>query len=88
VTLKSGTVRRVFVDAASGLVVKTASSRKVRGHEVFIEVTYGDYQKTGGVAFPRSMEMGMAGRPQHLRIVVDTVEVNKPLDPARFRLTP
>jgi outer membrane lipoprotein-sorting protein len=85
VTLKSGVVRHVWVDAKTGLVVKTASTRKVKGHEVTFEVTYGDYRETGGVQFARSIEIGAAGRPQRMRIVVDSVEVNPKLDDARFK---
>jgi hypothetical protein len=86
VTLKSGVVRRVWVDAGSGLVVKTASRRKVRGHEFDYEVLYGDYRETGGVRFARSIEIGAKDRPQRLRITVETVELNPPLDPGRFTL--
>jgi hypothetical protein len=84
VTLKSGVVRRVFVDAASGLLVKTASTRKVRGHDTAFEVVYGDYRETGGVRFARTIEIGVRDRPQHLRIVVENVELNPALDDSRF----
>jgi hypothetical protein len=86
VTLKSGVVRRVWVDAKSGLVVKTGSTRRVRGHEVSFEVVYGDYRETGGVSFARSIDIGVKDRPQHLRIVVDSVETNPPLDDSRFAM--
>jgi hypothetical protein len=76
----------VWVDAGSGLVVKTASRRKVRGHEFDYEVLYGDYRETGGVRFARSIEIGAKDRPQRLRITVETVELNPPLDPGRFTL--
>jgi hypothetical protein len=85
VTLKSGVVRRVFVDAATGLVVKSESTRTLRGHELQFEVTYADFKKVGGVAFPHTLEMGVRGRPQRLKIVIDTVEVNPQLDEARFK---
>lgn len=85
VILESGAVRRVFVDAATGYVVKSESTRKLRGHELQFEVTYGDFKKAGGVAFPRTLEMGVRGRPQRLRIVIDNVEVNPRLDEARFK---
>jgi hypothetical protein len=85
VTLKSGVVRDLWVDATSGLVVKSASTRKVRAHEMQFETVYADYRETGGVRFARSIEAGVAGRPQRLRIVVDTVECNPALDEARFR---
>ena len=84
VTLKSGVVRRVFVDAASGLVVKTSSTRKVRGHDTAVEVVYGDYRETGGVRFARTLEIGVRDRPQRLRIVVESVELNPALDDSRF----
>lgn len=84
VTLKSGVVRRVFVDAASGLVVKTASTRKVRGHDTAFEVVYGDYRETGGVRFASTIEIGVRDRPQRLRIVVENVELNPVLDDSRF----
>lgn len=84
VTLKSGVVRRVWVDAKSSLVVKTASTRKFKGHEMTFEVTYGDYRETSGVRFARSIEIQTRGRPESLRIAVETVEVNPSLDVARF----
>ena len=85
-TLKSGAVQRVFVEAATGLVVRTESPRRVRGHDLTLETVFGDYQKTGGVAFPRSIETGVRGRPRRLRIVVDSVEINPALDDSRFRM--
>jgi hypothetical protein len=87
VTLKSGVVRHVWVDAKSSLVVKTASTRKVKGHETTFEVVYGDYRETAGVRFARSIDIEARGRPEHLRIVVDGVEVNPPLDDARFSVS-
>ena len=44
VTLKSGVVRHIWVDAKTGLMVKSSSTRKVKGHEVALEVAYDDYQ--------------------------------------------
>jgi len=86
VTLETGVVRRLFVDAATGQVVKTTSTRTVRGHETEFETLYGDYRETGGVSFPRSIEIGARGRPQRMRIVVESVELNPKIDDARFAL--
>jgi len=85
-TLKSGVVRRIWVDAASGLVVKTASTRKVRGRETEFEVSYGDYRETSGLRFARLLEIGAKGRPQRLKIVVENVEINPTLDESRFKM--
>lgn len=84
--LKSGAAREVWVDAATGLVVRTLSTRTLRGRDVPLETTFADYQPTSGVAFPRSIEAGPPGRPRRLRIVVESVEANAPLDEDRFRM--
>ena len=86
VVLKSGAEREVWVDAATGLVVKTMSTRVWRGREVSLETTFGDYRETGGVTFPRSIETGVPGHPRRLLIVVESVEVNPTVDEARFRM--
>jgi outer membrane lipoprotein-sorting protein len=86
VTLKSGVVRHVWVDAASGLIVKTGAMRKVRGHPLEFETVYGDYRETGGIRFARSIVTGVKGRPQRLRIVVENVELNPALDDSRFKM--
>jgi len=84
--LQSGSVRELWLDKGSGLVVRTASARKLRGHDVALETDFGDYRETAGVRFARSIETGLRGRPRRLRIVVDSVEANVPLDDARFRM--
>jgi hypothetical protein len=86
VTLKSGAPRRVFVDAATGFIVRVESTRRVRGHDVVLETDFGDYRKSDGVAFPHSIEGSARGRPNRLRIVVDSIEVNPKLDESRFKM--
>jgi hypothetical protein len=85
VTLKSGVVRHVWIDAASGQMVKSSSTRTLRGHAMEFEILFGDYQETSGVRFARSIEMGVKGRPRRMKILVENVEVNPALDEARFR---
>ena len=79
-------MRRVWVDAPSGQIVKSSSTRKARGHELEFETVYGDYRETAGVRFARSIEIGVRGRPQRMRIEVESVEVNPTLDDSRFRI--
>ena len=86
VTLKAGVVRHLWVDAATGQIVKASSTRKVRGHELELETVYGDYRETAGLRFARSIEIGVRGRPRRMRIEVETVETNIPLDETRFRM--
>jgi hypothetical protein len=82
---KTGDVRDVWLDAATGLVVRTTTRRKLLGRELAIEAVFDDYRETGGVSFARSIEAGLRGRAERLRIQVDTVELNPVLDDARFR---
>ena len=83
-TLKSGGVLTAYVDVKSASLVRTEATRHVRGKQVRIETTLGDYRKTGGILFPHFVEVRAAGRPQVVRIVVDKVEVNPALSDARF----
>jgi outer membrane lipoprotein-sorting protein len=86
VTLKSGSVRDVWVDAPTGFVVKTTATRTWRGQEVTLETTFGDYREGGGVEFPRSIEIGVLGHLRRLHVVVESVELNPALQDARFRM--
>ncbi len=85
-TLKSGGVRYEYLDAKNFYLVRTDSTRQVRGRDVRIETTFGDFRKTGGVLFPRLIEVAAEGRPNRLQIVVDTIELNPPLSDARFEI--
>jgi outer membrane lipoprotein-sorting protein len=86
-TLKSGDVRYEYLDVKSLYRVRTESTRQIRGRAVQIETTFGDYKKTGGIVFPRLIEIAAAGRPQRLRVMVDQIEVNPPLSDALFVLS-
>jgi hypothetical protein len=86
VTLASGSIRHVWLDAASALVTKTVSTRAMRGRDLELETAYGDYQETGGIRFARSIESGVQGRPRKLRIIVESVETNAVIDDDRFRV--
>jgi len=85
-TLGSGAVMDEYIDAKTFHLVRSDSTRQVRGRSVRIQTTFGDFKKTRGVLFPRLIEVEAAGRPQRLRVVVDTIALNPPLSDARFEL--
>jgi outer membrane lipoprotein-sorting protein len=85
-TLATGDVRYEYLDVKSHRLLRTDSTRQVRGRPVQIQTTFGDYKKTAGVLFPRRIEVEAAGRPQRLLVVVDRIEVNPPLSNARFEM--
>ena len=84
VTLKSGGILTAYVDVESAHLVRTDAVRRVRGRQVRLETTFGDYRRTDGILFPHRVEVRAAGRPQEMRILVDKVEVNPPIADARF----
>lgn len=86
VTLKTGNVKTIYLDADSFLEIKQASKRVIRGTEVETETTIGDYKEEGGVMMPHSMEMGAKGRPEKQKITIEKVEINPTLDDAKFKM--
>jgi outer membrane lipoprotein-sorting protein len=86
VTLASGGVRYDYIDAKSMNLVRTESTRQVRGRPVQIQTTFGDFKKTDGLLFPRFVEVAAAGRPNKMRIDVESIEVNPSLSDARFAM--
>jgi outer membrane lipoprotein-sorting protein len=85
-TLASGAVRYEYVDVKTHHLLRSDSTREVRGRPVQLQTTFGDYKRARGVLFPHRIEIAAAGRPQKLRIMVDRIEVNPPLSDARFEM--
>lgn len=86
VTLKNGTVNYSYLDADSYLAIKEESKRTVRGSEVEVESTIGDYKEVGGLLIPHSIQNGAKGRPEKQNIVVEKIELNPNLDDSRFTM--
>lgn len=86
VTLKSGNREEIYLDADSFLEVKELNTTKVRGQEIKQEVVMGDYKEVDGLMVPFSLEVGMPGSPQRMKVQVQKVELNIPLDDAQFAM--
>ena len=86
VSLKNGDVLFVLLDAASHLEVANETKRAVRGSTVEIESRLSDYQPSGGVLWPRTISAGPKGRPERQTLTYDKIEINPPIDDARFSL--
>jgi outer membrane lipoprotein-sorting protein len=78
-TLKSGAVRHVYLDAESFLEVKGEGRRRAGSDEVVLETYYRDYREVAGLTLPHRIEAGPAKRPERQKIVIERVEVNVPL---------
>jgi hypothetical protein len=86
VTRSSGAVHVDYLDSESALLVRREMTRTVAGRSVEVESTFGDFRTVGGVSFPHSIRSGAKGRPDVLHLVVEEVELNVPVDDARFEL--
>jgi outer membrane lipoprotein-sorting protein len=85
-TLKTGDVRYIYLDADQFLEIKTEGKTKIRGTDVEGEGTIGDYKEVGGLMIPHAMESGQKGSPQKMKMTIQKVELNVPLDDARFKM--
>jgi len=88
VTLKDGDVQYQYIDAEHYLPIKIDSARMVGGAEVKAETFIGDYKDEGGVMMPHSIETKaqMQGTPFTQKITIQKVELNVPIDDARFKM--
>ena len=86
VTLKSGLVQDVFLDAESYLKVRWEGARPMNGTTTVFQSSFADYRAVRGLRLPfriRSHAQGNEGRQE---IVITNVELNAPIDEARFAL--
>ncbi|HSD66871.1 MAG TPA: hypothetical protein VLF95_09230 [Vicinamibacteria bacterium] len=81
---RDGPPRTMHLDTRSHLVVETIDRRMVEGREVEFVTEIGDYRPVGGLVFPHRMEVGPKGSPERQRLVVRSIEIDPPLDDARF----
>jgi hypothetical protein len=84
-TLKSGDVRRVWVDAQSFLDVQIDGTRHFNGHEVTEYTALRDYRDVAGVKVPFQMETRIEGMTERQKIVVEKAAINPKVDEALFR---
>jgi outer membrane lipoprotein-sorting protein len=86
VSLKNGDVQTIYLDADTFLEVKTEGKRMVRGTEIETEAFTGDYKEVEGLMLPFSQEVGQKGSPQRQRITIEKIEINPPVEDARFKM--
>lgn|SRR5262249_18634307 len=87
VTLKSGDVRYIYIDADSFLELKTTTMVKKEGNEYQIDSYSGDYKEINGLMLPMSVENKMKDQTIS-QITVDKVEMDIPLDDSLFKMPP
>ena len=86
VTKKNGDIDHTYLDAESFLEIKGNSKRMMRGQEVEIETSMGDYKEVDGVLYAYSIEQKAKGAQGggNFAITIDKIESNPTLSADRF----
>lgn len=86
-TLKNGDIRNYYLDAASYLVIKFSGKTSMRGTEVDVDSTIGDYKQVEGVLFPFSIEQHLGGdQGPTVKITIKKIELNVRVDDSVFKM--
>jgi outer membrane lipoprotein-sorting protein len=87
-TRKSGTVEYIYIDAETGLEVKSEQKRIMRGTEVESESYLSDFKEVDGVPFAHTMSQGVKGGAENQRVkfVIEKYELNAALPDSLFKL--
>ena len=84
-TLKSGRVQHVWIDAQSFLDVKVDGlPRRMDGRMHNVSVYQRDFRKVEGLMMPFVLETAVDGYPDTHKMLIEKVAVNPKLDEARF----
>jgi hypothetical protein len=85
-SLKNGDVRYYWLDADSFLELKTETQSNIRGTVQYNETYLGDYEEVNGIYYSFAFEGGEKGSDTRTKFSVDKIELNVPLDDARFSM--
>ena len=83
-TNKNGDVSFFYFDPATALLLKWEGTRKIEGKDVPWESFFHDFREVNGLKYPFLIESDAPGTNQTQRIAAEKIEVNIPLDDARF----
>jgi outer membrane lipoprotein-sorting protein len=86
VTLKSGDVRYIYLDAENYVAIKQESKRTIRGAEREFETSIGDYKEEGGIMVAHSVESKPKGAPQGAKVTIEKVEINPDIPDSYFTM--
>jgi outer membrane lipoprotein-sorting protein len=87
VTMKGGHVQHYFLDAESGLEMKTSAEvdMGMGGAKQTLDTEMANYKQVGGIMLPHTVKQFMNGK-QMVEMSVTGVEFNAPVDDSIFRM--
>ena len=83
-SLKNGDVRYYFLDTDSFLELKIETQSSIRGTVQYSETYFGDYEEVQGLFYSFAYESGAKGDANRVKLAVDKVEINVPLEDSIF----
>jgi len=86
ITRKNGTIETTYIDADSGLEVKTITKAMIRGNETEIVTTFSDFRDVQGIIMPFAIESAATGSTQKQRVTVEKVEINPEMSESQFHM--
>jgi hypothetical protein len=86
VTTRSGLVQELLLDALTHLRVGWEGARQANGKETLFLSSFKDYRAIGGILFPFTISSRAIGNENRQEIVITRVELDTPIDDARFAL--
>ncbi len=86
VTDKHGEQSTIYLDAEYFLPFKQVAKRTIRGQEMEISSSIGDYKEVDGLLFPFSTEVTVKGTPHTESVTFEKIELNVPVDDSLFEM--
>jgi outer membrane lipoprotein-sorting protein len=85
-TMKNGHVTHYYLDAKSGIELKTTAEVDIgTGMKQPLETEMSNYQPVNGIMIPHSVKQTISGKPLS-QMTIDKVEFNAPVDDALFKM--
>jgi outer membrane lipoprotein-sorting protein len=85
ITTKSGLSQDYYVDAQTGLEMKTVANVQGPAGKQTVETELSDFKQVDGITLPHSIRQSINGNPV-AQMTIEKVEFNAPLDDALFRM--
>jgi outer membrane lipoprotein-sorting protein len=85
VTKKSGNVQHFYLDAESGIELKTTTEVDAAGTKQVIESEMSNYQSVDGIMLPHTIRQILNGT-QMVQMTIDKVELNPALEEGLFKM--
>ena len=86
VTTRNGLVQEILLDAQTHLRVGWEGERQANGKVTRFLSSFSDYRTVGGISFPFRITSRAIGNENRQEIVITRVELDAPIEEARFAL--